>query len=674
MVAATRQNFIARTITGGGELTNKRFCVGSENSYVITDGTMTPPSGKSLSRARFVWGLCLLSPVAAAALLYLALVPSHPPGFSIDESSICYNAYTVSETGRGEYGNAWPLFFRAFGEYKSPTFIYLLAALFRIIGPSIAAARLFSASFGILSGLLLGYLAWRMTRRWVTAISVTIIALLTPWLFESSRLVFEVAMYPALVALFLVVVWHASRGSRFNGRDVLVLAAVLALLTYSYSIGRLLAPLLAVGLALFLNRERWSGVVATWILYGLLLVPLLIFHQKHPDALTGRFKAITYFKAGDSAMTSLREFTPHYLENVNPWRWLVTGEGDIRDHLQGTGALLAGSVLLAAIGLLIVLREYRRDAWWRFLLYCLLVAPIPASLTSNPFPQLRLAAFPVFFLVLTIPAVGWLTEAHRGKRVLLAAVLVLVVVQGIFFQWRYHSNAPSLWYVFDGRFAQKVLAPALVTDRSPIALLDEPGRAGYIHALWYGLLSGTEMKRFVRVPWGDRPPPGSVVISTETDCRDCRLIARALNYIVYLVPPYPNDAMIAQKRLASFRADIVCENPPAALHVGQKATLKFLIRNTSASEWPAVGETGSVVLQSRWRNSTGSNLADQDAEQRLPYDIEPGDTVGLALDVTLPLEPGDYWLEIDLVQKQITRFSEQGSTPWSCQVKVTTEP
>src|SRR3954464_2022425 len=102
-----------------------------------------------------------------AAAAYFIGVPAHPPGFSIDESSICYNAYTISQTGQDEYGQAWPLFFRAFGEYKSPTIIYVLAGLFRVTGPSITAARMLVASCGVLAATLLGLLTWRMTRRWI---------------------------------------------------------------------------------------------------------------------------------------------------------------------------------------------------------------------------------------------------------------------------------------------------------------------------------------------------------------------------------------------------------------------------------------------------------------------------------------------------------------------------
>jgi hypothetical protein len=624
--------------------------------------------------SRFLRGLLALLVVLAAGLYYWQF-PGDPPGFSIDESSISYNAYTISQTGCDEYGNSWPLFFRAFGEYKNPTVIYILAALFRITGPSIVAARALSATFGVLTGLLLGLLTWKVTRRWVAAAVVIIAVLLTPWLFESSRPVFEVAIYPTLVALFLLAVWRASSRSRWGWSDVLTLAATLGLLTYSYSVGRLLAPLLALGLGLFITPTRWRGIVWTWSAYGLLLAPILVFDRQHPDALTGRFKAITYLTPAKSVSTSIGEFARHYLANVNPWRWLITGEGDIRDHLQGFGSLLAASVLLAILGLIIVLRHHRREAWWRFLIYCFVIAPVPASLTSNAFPQLRLVAFPVFFLLLLIPALSWLIESGRlriTKRILLAVALLTLLVQGFLFQERYHRNAPSLWYVFDARFARKVLGPALATNERAIVLLDEPGRSGYIHALWYGVLAHVDAARFVRLPPYERPAPGAVVISTEEDCHDCRLIARSLNYIVYRDPPYPDNAITEEQPLAAFQASIVCENPPSALVSGQPIVLRFLIKNISIVEWPGIG-SNAVTLQDRWRDHHGAIAADHDAEQKIPYDVGPNDTVGLVLKATAPMAPGDYWLEADLVQKGVAWFSERGSTSWKCKVNVITK-
>ena len=101
------------------------------------------------------------------------------------------------------------------------------------------------------------------------------------------------------------------------------------------------------------------------------------------------------------------------LAHVSPWRWLVTGEQNIRDHLPDSPALFAATVVLAAFGLFIVLREERREAWWRFQLYALAVSVVPAALTVNDFPQLRLVAFPVFLHVLVAPAVARMSRGGR---------------------------------------------------------------------------------------------------------------------------------------------------------------------------------------------------------------------------------------------------------------------
>src|SRR3712207_2547905 len=126
-----------------------------------------------------------LSFCALAFALYALGVPENPPGFYIDESSIAYNALAVSESGRDEHGEAWPLYFRAFGDYKNPTYVYLLAAVFEVTGPGISAARLLSAALGASAALLLGLLGWRLTRRAEAGAVVACSALLTPWLYES---------------------------------------------------------------------------------------------------------------------------------------------------------------------------------------------------------------------------------------------------------------------------------------------------------------------------------------------------------------------------------------------------------------------------------------------------------------------------------------------------------
>jgi len=614
--------------------------------------------------------------LAFGGAIYSAGVPQHPPGFSIDESSVAYNAYTISQTGRDEYGHQGPLFFQAFGEYKNPTFIYLLAAIFRVTGPSITVARLLSATLGLLCSCLLGILAWRITDRLIVVVIVAISSLLTPWLYESSRLVFEVAIYPTLLALFLLALWRASTREKWKTTDILALASTLALLTYSYSIGRLLAPLLAAGLAFFITRRRWQGVVKTWAVYALTLIPLFVFYRRHPEAVTGRFSLLTYITPQTSLADDAWQFISHYIANINPRRWLFTGESNIRDHVSGTGALLATTVLLGLGGLFLLWRSHRRDAWWQFILYALVVSVVPASLTRNEFPQLRLIAFPVFFLVLTLPAITWLVNEapkRRIKRVILAAAVLLIMIQGAHFQWLFHKSSPDLWYVFDARFSRKVLAVALTTGNKPIYLVDEPGKSGYIQALWYGALHRLNPTQLVRLPAGESPPPGAVVISTAEDCDNCRLIARSINYIVYAVPPGDPHVAVAELPVNAFRALITAENAPSSLKPGDKTALSIIVKNVSDTTWPAVGESDgsySVTLRNRWLSADGILLNDQDGEIRFPYDLEPGDTAGLSLEINAPKTAGDYVLEIDVVQKRVGWFGDKGSQPLRLRLKV----
>ena len=110
-------------------------------------------------------GLFLLSLIILAAGFYFTKVVHNPPGYYIDEASISYNAYVISQSGQDEFGRSWPLYFRAFGDYKNPVYLYLLAGIYCITGPSILAARLLSVTLGLLAAGTFGLLAWRRRKQ-----------------------------------------------------------------------------------------------------------------------------------------------------------------------------------------------------------------------------------------------------------------------------------------------------------------------------------------------------------------------------------------------------------------------------------------------------------------------------------------------------------------------------
>ena len=305
------------------------------------------------SRYRLV---ILILAVAFLLVLYLNGLSHNPPGFYVDESGIAYNAYLIGHTGAGEFGERFPLFFQFYTDgwvqWANPTQIYLLAVPFLIFKPSIWLARVFSATWIFAACLMLGLLAKQISGRRRIGVIVALLALATPWLFEVGRLVFETYFYPMAIVLFLLALYRAQRQQTWGLLTVGTLAATLMLLTYTYTIGRLLGPLLAFGLILFAtDKDRLLGIAKTWFAYGVTLVPLLIFKLRHPEALTQRFYMISYIKPNSPWSEIIPKFIRRYMEDCSLLSLLIDGDGNPRHHMPGSlGSFLIGVFILAIIG------------------------------------------------------------------------------------------------------------------------------------------------------------------------------------------------------------------------------------------------------------------------------------------------------------------------------------
>jgi 4-amino-4-deoxy-L-arabinose transferase-like glycosyltransferase len=473
----------------------------------------------------------------AAALLvvvsYFYDVPRNPVGFFVDEASIAYNAYSIAQHGADEYGTTLPLYFRAFGEYKSPVYIYLLSAIFRITGPSELAARLLSAVLGLFAAILIALLGYHLSGKRVAGLILFLFATLTPWLFEISRLVFEVALLPVLLVAFLLVLQRAAQNERWSWAIIAGLGGLLGLIVYTYSVGRLLAPLFAIGLILFAGRRRWRNVILTWIVFGVMLVPLVVFTVRHPGALSERFKFVTYVKPGDTRSQILIRFVQNYAGDFSPRSWLIKGDPEPRHHLPGMGSLLVGVVALSLLGLIVVCFRYRKDSWWRFIVFGLLVSPIPASLTLDHFHTLRLIALPVFLLVLTLPAIEFLSEVgprQTARHAVLTGLILIALAQGAVFHWRFHEALPRV-DAFDSYY-EELLKTALAQPERPIYLFDKTP-AAYVYAYWYATVLGLPLQEFQIVPREQKPPAGAIVLGHELPCTNCEILNQRGQFQVY---------------------------------------------------------------------------------------------------------------------------------------------
>ena len=631
---------------------------------------------RSPQRRRFV--LCGVALIVFTAVVQFAALRTNPPGFFLDESSVAYNAYTISQTGHDEHGQGWPLFFRAFGEFKNPVYIYLLAGVFRLTGPGTLSARALSATLGLLTVLLLGLLAIRITQSQSTGLLFSLLILLTPWMFEISRLVLEVALYPLALALFLLAVWDASRKPDWSGTQICTLAATLALLTYSYSIGRLFAPLLALGLVVFVNRRRLLGLVLTWIAFAFTLIPLFMFQARNPGALTGRFQYLTYLRPESTFLQIAREFTRHFFANLNPWRLFVSEASMTNElvHVFGPPAMLTITAVLVVISLVLLFKQPKIDPWWRFMFYGLVASVVPASLTTDNFHMLRLAPFAVFLLVLTVPALQWLTRPDLPwKRTALIATVVAICAQGLFFQWQYHAStmAPYRLHTFDADYPALILPRALnAAGSEPVYLADNPARPAYVQALWYATLWKIPLSKFVSLGFDKPAPEGAAVITTEERCPRCRMLTYSEPYLTYvavgpprILTPLPDDAM---------RAELNVSAPPTQLRAGQQVRITVAVKNVSQSLWLAGERSGAELRLSagnHWLDQNGAMLVNDDGRSEISRDVLPGGTITVPLTINAPRRAGEYVLEIDMLQEGTSWFGSKGSKTWRGRVTVT---
>jgi SAM-dependent methyltransferase len=117
----------------------------------------------------------------------------------------------------------------------------------------------------------------------------------------------------------------------------------------------------------------------------------------------------------------------------------------------------------------------------------------------------------------------------------------------------------------------------------------------------------------------------------------------------------------------SHKAEIEAVSPPRRIHPGDTATVVARVTNASGADWPA---RSRLALGNHWLSDTGDLLVLDDGRTRVLDAVAAGETVTLELVVTAPQRPGDYRLELDLVEELVCWFGDRGSQKVQLPVRV----
>ncbi len=380
-----------------------------------------------------------------------------------DEVALGYNAYSIIETGRDEYGQFLPIILRSFDDYKPALYAYLVIPFIKLFGLTVFAVRLPSAIFGILTVIATYFLVKEVFRQELKtqnsklktasdavktasdAVKTTtqnskveIIALLSsfllalsPWHIQFSRIAFEANVGLAFnVFAVLFFLWGLKR-PWFLALSSIAMAVNL----YAYQSEKVFTPLLLLAL-IIIFRKKIILVPKKYISVALILgffvsLPIIYYTLTNRDALSRaqdvsilanqtpllqenverltkdrENKDYIGFILDNRRITYLKNILSGYLSHLD-LNWLFI-KGDIaRHHAPNMALLYLWELPFLLIGIYKLLFSNFPKKTKMFIFIWFLIAPVPASITSDVPHAVRTLNFLPTFQIFT--AVGLLT-------------------------------------------------------------------------------------------------------------------------------------------------------------------------------------------------------------------------------------------------------------------------
>lgn len=390
-----------------------------------------------------------------------------PYSLNWDEVSWGYNAYSILQTGKDEYGDQLPLSFRAFGDYKQPFYIYASVIPIALFDLTPFATRFPSAFFGSLSILFVFLLTYELFRKEKYARIVALLAMfffaISPWSLQFSRVAYE-----ANVGLFFIILgsWLFVRGLNLKQKWYLFAgAAALALSAYTYHSDKLFAPALFVILLLY----GWKYFIKKKVLTVVLLAFFVLCNifWVVDSRTTVRGKGVLFTSQQTQILeTSLRQmdhdqqqgdafgaflhnrrvvyaqyYIENYLRHFDP-NWLFMKGDNPRHHTPQMGLLYFANIAFLLLGIFYLLKYKLQYAW--ILFAWLLLAPAASALAIDaPNASRSLIFLPIWHI---FEAFGWwyaFTLVRNKKLRLLFIVPAVFLAMNITYylhQYYVHTN------------------------------------------------------------------------------------------------------------------------------------------------------------------------------------------------------------------------------------------
>lgn len=400
----------------------------------------------------------LLYVIFLIALIFrIYKLDTFPIGFHSDEARVAWNSLSILKTGQDDRGNTLALYYNTFGDYRPTGIFYFTIPSLLIFGNTEFAVRFPSALFGALTVFPLYLFVFEITKNKKLAIIAALFLTISPWHIEVSRATSEVVIstFFALYSCYFLRKTLDSRKSEF-----VILTAISALISYLlYHAIRLTAPLFFFTILIYYFKEKRNLIS---IISFVFIIFLTILFSLTPEA-RARFNQVTIFSDPNTLyevqrlkdetliptrMSNLFEnkkvvyikrflieyssyFSGSFLwgEEARPYRYTTPGVGLV--------SFVGGAFFI--IGIIAIIK----NKYSSLPLLLLLIAPIPAALTTEDAPNLHRAFFMAIFFVI-IEAVGYnYISTIKNLKFTKTLITIFLVLNFFYFSYMYFNHSFS---------------------------------------------------------------------------------------------------------------------------------------------------------------------------------------------------------------------------------------
>lgn len=396
-----------------------------------------------------------------------------PSGFHADEASFYINSLALSQTGKDEDGNSFPLSLASFIDPKPALFSYFQIPFVTIFTNHIFAARFTSVILGVLSICALYLFITEISSKKVAIISSLIVSI-SPWHLVVSRGTHEViASFLFLTLSLYFFVRLLKEGSKNTVFLALASFVTSFLSMYFYHSAKVVLPLVCILLVIYFRKKIKTYYINSGILFASLIIGVLLSLVVQESS--SRISAVSIFSdqgptqklteqifstRNELPVTTVRVFynkiqtygfaiTGEYLKYFSPEFLFLSGEKPTRYIVPDHGLLYLLELPLLLIGLYSAIRNKRKEL--PILLGILLISPLPAALTTQETPSL-LRSFPMiisfaYFIALGIELLITAKQKYLN-RALLPGLGIIYIWSLFYFGIQYHIQAKYTqpWY------------------------------------------------------------------------------------------------------------------------------------------------------------------------------------------------------------------------------------